>query len=110
MSYSLDLRKKVINFLERTPNMSKASEYFGLNYNTVRAWFKAYKEENRLAPKEAYRQEPYKLNWEELRTFVEQNPDKYQAEYAEHFGVSRGQIGKVLKKLGFTHKKKASPT
>jgi len=46
------------------------------------------------------RQEPYKLNWEELEGFVKENPDWYQVEYAVHFGVSRGQICKVLKKLG----------
>ena len=106
MSYSLDLRKKVIRFLEKTPNMLEASRNFDVSYNTVRDWFKAYKEENRLAPREPYRQAPYKLDWEEFKIFVEENPDWHQAEYAARFNVSRSQIGKVLKILGFTHKKK----
>jgi putative transposase len=109
MSYSVDLRKRVLKYVEENNNMFEASIVFDINYNTVRNWYKAYTEENRLEPKEAYRQEPYKLNWEELRAFVEDNPDLEQQEYAAHFGVSRGQIGKVLKKLGITRKKKALP-
>jgi len=58
MSYSVDLRKKVLEFIERTKNMLEASRVFGINYNTVRKGFKAYEEEGRIEPKEAYRQEP----------------------------------------------------
>jgi transposase len=106
MSHSVDLRKRVLKYVEENNNMYKASKIYDVNYNTVRNWYKAYTEENRLEPKEAYRQEPYKLNWEELRLFVEAKPDLEQKEYAAHFGVSRGQIGKVLKRLGITRKKK----
>ncbi len=63
MSYSVDLRKKVLEFIERTKNMLEASRVFGINYNTVRKWFKAYEEEGRIEPKEAYRQKPYKMDW-----------------------------------------------
>lgn len=106
MSYSIDLRKKVIVFIERTGNMREASRVFGINYNTVRKWYSVYKEENRIEPKEAYRQAPYKMDWEELRRYVEKNPDLYQEEYAKIFGVSQSQISKALKRLGMTYKKK----
>jgi len=109
MSYSVDLRKKVIEFIERTRNVLEASRVFGVHYNTVRKWFKVYEEENRLEPKEAYRQDPYKMDWEELRLYVEANPDLYQEEYAKVFGVSQGQISKVLKRLGVTYKKRVRP-
>ena len=39
MGYSVDLRKKVVGFIERTKNMLEASRVFGINYNTVRKWF-----------------------------------------------------------------------
>jgi transposase len=108
MSYSLDLREKVVKYVERHNNMLEASREFEIGYETVRSWMRAYYQENRLKPREAYRQEPYKLNWEELERFVKENPDWYQVEYAIHFGVSRGQICKVLKRLGITHKKKSN--
>ena len=38
---------------------------------------------------------------------MEENQDWYQSEYAAHFGVSRGQISKVLSRLGITRKKKS---
>ena len=106
MSYSIDLREKIEDFIKSTKNMREASRVFGINYNTARKWFKVYEEENRLAPKEPYRQEPYKMDWEELRRYVEKNPDLYQEEYAKEFGVSSGQISKVLKRLGMTYKKR----
>jgi len=107
MSYSLDLREKVVKRVEKTNNMLEVSREFEIGYETVRNWMRAYRQENRLAPKEAYRQEPYKLNWEEVGEFVKENPDWYQIEYALYFKVSPGQICKVLKKLGITRKKKS---
>ena len=59
MSYSVDLRKRVLKYVEENNNMYKASKIYDVNYNTVRNWYKAYTEENRLEPKETYRQEPY---------------------------------------------------
>jgi len=106
VSYSLDLRERVVKRAEKTNNMLETSREFEIGYETVRKWMRAYREENRLTPKEAYRQEPYKLNWEEVEEFVKENPDWYQLEYASYFNVSRGQICKVLKRLGITRKKK----
>ena len=37
---------------------------------------------------------------------MEKNLDLYQEEYAKEFGVSQGQISKVLKRLGMTYKKR----
>ena len=64
MSYSVDLRKKVVEFIERNRNMLEASRVFVINYNTVRKWFIVYKEDNRMEAKEPYRPEPYKMDWE----------------------------------------------
>jgi transposase len=98
----------VVKRVEKTSNMLEVSREFEIGYETVRNWMRAYRQENRLAPKEAYRQEPYKLNWEEVEKFVKENPDWYQIEYALYFKVSPGQICKVLKKLGITRKKKSN--
>ena len=53
MSYSVDLRKRVLKYVEENNNMFEASIVFDINYNTVRNWYTAYTEENRLEPKEA---------------------------------------------------------
>jgi hypothetical protein len=43
----------VLKYVEENNNMFEASIVFDINYNTVRNWYKAYTEENRLEPKEA---------------------------------------------------------
>ena len=53
MSYSLDLREKVVKRVEKMNNMLEVSREFEIGYETVRKWMRAYREENRLAPKEA---------------------------------------------------------
>ena len=46
-----------------------------------------------------------KINPEKLKAYIEENPDAYQHEIAEHFGVVQNAIFKALKKLGITRKK-----
>jgi transposase len=53
MSYSVDLRKRVLKYVEENNNMFEASKIYDVSYNTVRNWYKAYREENCLEPKEA---------------------------------------------------------
>jgi len=95
MNYSVDLRKKVVAFIERNRNRREAGSVFEINYNTVRKWFSVYEEEHRIGPKEPYRRKPYKMDWDELRRYVEENLDSYQEEYAKVFGVSQGQISNL---------------
>ena len=107
MSYSVDLRKRVINFVLKGKKIQEAYKTFNVHYNTISKWIKVYNEENRLEPNPPFKKKPYKMDWEELRKYVEENPDLYQSEYAEHFGVSQGQVCKVLNKLQLTRKKKS---
>ena len=53
MSYWLDLREKVVKYVERHNNMLEASREFEIGYETVRNWMRAYHQENRLEPKAA---------------------------------------------------------
>ena len=85
--------------------MQEAHKTFKAHYNTISKWLNRYLEERHINPREAYRQPPYKLNWEELRDYVKENPDLTQAEYGEHFGVSQAQICRILKALDITYKK-----
>jgi len=43
---------------------------------------------------------------DELLLYVEYNPDAYLAEIGEHFGCSDVAVGKALKKLSITRKKR----
>jgi len=50
VSYSLDLREKVVKRAEKTNNRLETSREFEIGYETVRKWMRAYREENRLTP------------------------------------------------------------
>jgi transposase len=50
-AYSLDLRTRVIAFLGSGKGCKAAASHFSLGYSTVLRWNKAYKEEERIAPK-----------------------------------------------------------
>jgi transposase len=97
----------VLNFVVEGNTMQEANKIFKVHYNTISKWLSRYLEEGHVNRKAPYRQAPYKMNWEELKSYVEENPDLTQAEYGEHFGVSQAQICRVLKALNITYKKKA---
>ena len=49
-SYSLDIRKKVIDFVKSGATQKQAGEHFGLHYNTVNNWWLRYKQEGHYIP------------------------------------------------------------
>jgi transposase len=102
MSYGLELRKRVVEFVLEGNSIQAANKIFKIHYNTISKWLNRYREEGHLNPKEPYRQAPYKVNWEELEKYVKENPDLTQAEYGKHFGVSQAQICRILKVLDIT--------
>ncbi len=63
MPYSLDLRKKVINYVERGGGVTKASQIFQVSRASIYRWLNR---ENLEATKVKRRQR--KLNWEALKT------------------------------------------
>ena len=45
-------------------------------------------------------------NWEKFREFVKEHEDKTQAEIAQLWeNISQRSLSRVLKRIGFTHKK-----
>jgi len=111
MSYHIDLRERVVKFVVEYGNSRQlASETFQVHYNTVKIWVKTWKEKGNLSPKPIPPKQPYKLDWCALRQQVLENPDRFQYEHAESFGVSQSAISKALSKMGITVKKKPFAT
>ena len=48
MAYSIDFRKKVLSYCERTGSITEASHIFQISRNTIYGWLKL-KEKNRRA-------------------------------------------------------------
>ena len=113
-AYSYDFRQKVMEAIE-LDGMPKieASQTFHISRNTINLW------RQRKAETGDVRAKPHKpsgnpkiTDWEKFREFAKANGDKTQAEMAELWPgeISRRSIGRGLKKIGFTRKKKRTAT
>ena len=70
MPYSLDLRQKVINFVENGGTITKVDHTFGIERASIYRWLSGPK---LSATKVKSRQ--IKLDWKELEKDVKQNPE-----------------------------------
>ena len=70
MPYSLDFRKKVINFVENSGTITKATHIFGMGIASI---YRQLSRPKLLATKVKSRQR--KLDWKELQKDVKQNPE-----------------------------------
>lgn len=101
MPYSLDLRKRVVSFVEEGGSVSKAARLYQVGRATIYRWLSRAD----LRPTQVTRRKR-KLDWEALRKDVEQNPDAKLADRAQTFGVRTNAIFYAMKEMGITRKKK----
>lgn len=112
--YSHDLRQKAIEAIETGRSYLDVSESFNINRNTLSKWYRRYKETGDYSAKQGYQKgHSHQItDWEAFREFVELEGDKTQAQMAELWpeAVSEDSIRRGLKKIGFTRKKRRTPT
>ena len=105
MAYSLDLRERVISFLENNDDKKLASALFGVDRSTIYRWIKHKKERGTLQPLKrdyAYK----KIDYDLLKKHAESHPDQFLFEIAEKFSVTLQAIFYAFKKLKITRKKR----
>lgn len=102
MPYSLDLRERVVNFVEEGGSVSKAAQIYQVSRATIYRWLSR----EDLKPTQVTRRKR-KLDWEALKKDVEQNPDTKLVERAQKFGVRSSAIFYALRKMKITRKKRA---
>jgi transposase len=106
--YSLDLREKVIKYLESGKSQQSASKLFELNPSTVNRWWLRYKREGNVLPRKRVGRAP-RLSLLEIKAYIKTNPNFKSADMGKHFGMTSGGAFYWLKKLKFSYKKKTSP-
>ena len=100
MTYSLDLRKRVVEYVNEGGSKAEASRRFEVSLWCVDDWCKR----EDLAPKvHSLRQR--KIDKEALRRHVQQYPDALLRERAELFGVRINAVWSMMRKMKLTHKK-----
>jgi transposase len=98
--YSVDLRERVINYIESGNSKTSAAEIFCINISTVNRWYVRYKKEGNFLPRKRIGARS-KIDKEALVNYINLNPDTKLIDVASKFGVSLWGIYYWLKKLGF---------
>ena len=100
MTYSIDLRKKVMEIKEREGlSVRETARRFGVGKQTIYRWSK------RLKPKRSRNKGTIKIDMEELKKDIKKYPDSYERERAERLGVSKSGIHWAIHRLGVSYKK-----
>ncbi len=103
MTHSLNFRMKVLS-VKKKDNLSfrKVAKRFDVGVASVMRWSK------RLKPLKSRNKPATKIDMSTLKKDIEENPDSYQSERAQRFGVTQNGIWHAMKRLGVTYKKKLS--
>ena len=102
MSYSIDLRERVVAFVKAGGTKAEAARRFSVSEGSVHNWLKR----NNLAPIKVKRRHR-KLDWNALERHIQQEPDVRLKDRAEHFGVHTSAIWYAIKQMNITRKKTA---
>lgn len=108
-SYSADLRKRVIEFVKSGSTQKQASEIFNISTKSIGRWLKKYDENGSYSAKKRGGSKR-KVDLEALKEYVESHENMILRDAAEAFGFSIVSIRRWLKRMGYSYKKKASPT
>lgn len=108
------MRQKVVKSIELDGlKKVEASQLFNISRNTINLWFQRLAATGDIAakPTSVAGQGQKITDWEKFREFVKTNSDKTQGEMAQLWGdISERSIGRALKQIGFTRKKKLMAT
>jgi transposase len=102
-AYSIDLRERVVKFINKGGSKVEAARRFGLGRRTVYRYLAAA-QTGTLAPKTSWGHWR-KLDPQKLQVHVKKHPDATLKELQTVFGVSHHAVWVRLRQLGFTLKK-----
>jgi transposase len=109
MAYSIDFRKKAIEYMEKGHTKEELLEAFGIYPSRISAWRKLQKETGSLEPQ--YRETRYrKIDLKKLEEALERKPDATLAELGKIFDCTEQAIFYALQKIDITVKKNNSDT
>ena len=112
--YSYDLRQKALSAIEQGHSIVEVSGLLGIGQSTLFAWRKRLRDNGSLAARQGYQTGHSHIitDWEKFRAFANPHGDKTQAHMAQLWDAPIGEdtIGRALKRIGVTRKKRAMPT
>lgn len=103
--YSIDLRERVVAYVEQGGSKAAAVVLFQVSRRTVYYWLERKRKTGSLKPNELKKYKTRKLDETKLIQHIEAQPDATLEETAEQFGVSHVAIWYAFKRLKITRKK-----
>jgi transposase len=107
--YSQDLRQRVLGAYDRGKQTKEIAQTFGISPAWARRVKQVRREENRTSPLPMGGVRVIKIDLEQLRKLVEQQPDATTAELHQRLGAERcseSAVGMALLRLGLSFKKR----
>lgn len=101
MPYSLDLRLRVVQWVETGGSITKAAKIYHVSRATIYRWMSRAD----LRATQVKRRKR-KLEWESLLQDVQQNPESKLVDRARKFGVKPSAICYALQQMKISRKKK----
>jgi transposase len=108
-SYSKDFRTKVMSYVNKGNSCHRASVKFEISSNTVRNWYKRYKSEGHYLTRKVGGKKG-RVTPQDIASYIDTNPNFILSDMGKHFKMSAAGAHYWLKKLGYSYKKKPSPT
>lgn len=106
MSYSVELRERVLAYIEQGGKKVDASVLFNVCRPTINQWIKLKQETGSLEPPPLAPRSWRKINPDLLLSYINESPDKILDEYADHFKVTNSGIWRALNRNKITRKKR----
>lgn len=103
MSYSAELKERVLEYVRQGGKKSEAIRLFCVGRNTIFRWLRQPPD---YQPGKPGPKGSYKFDQEALRRGVEAHPDRLQREWAAIFGVGKNAISLAFKRMGIVRKKR----
>ena len=100
MTYSIDLRKRVVEFVIDGGSKAEASRRYKVSLWCVNDWCKR----EDLTPQQQ-KGRKRKLDWQALSRHIQEHPDALLRERAQHFGVHTNAIWYASRMMKLTRKK-----
>ena len=108
--YSFDLRQKAIQSIDQGRSVCEVSRLFNISRNTLYAWLKRRRDTGSIEPTQNYHNPHNRQihDLEHFQEFVSTRRDWTQAELGQLYGVSAKVVGRALKKIAWSRKKKTN--
>ena len=109
MAYSIDYRKRVLEYIEEGHTQAEAQKLFKVGSTTIKEWKKLLSETNSLE-KRPLERDARVYQSDKLCAYIDEHPQALLKEIAEHFGGSVSGANSALAREKITFKKRHPPT